>query len=277
MEPIDNFNLRWEDFETNTLGTFKELRDEREFCDVTLACDGKQVLAHKVILAGGSQFFKQILKQNPHPHPLLYLKGVRYEYLLSVLDFMYTGEANIKEKELTAFLDVANDLEIKGLIEKKPLRLPSIKNGETITKNVSHEDECSAVRKVTGPLLQVETSSASQSTCKEGPIDVPLDIHIKVELEDAIPSRANFGVEESRGGLNDGEGMMDFKTDALNSYEISGSVKNGQISADCCEQSQDFTSPDQLVACQQENGLPFNQCEFSDPNSKSNSDENHDW
>ena len=73
----DKYCLRWNDFETNVSHAFNELRQEKELLDVTLACEEDQVMAHKVILSACSSFFRNILKRNPHQHPLLYLKGVR--------------------------------------------------------------------------------------------------------------------------------------------------------------------------------------------------------
>ena len=87
----DQFSLKWKDFHANIATSFKGLRDDDDFLDVTVACDeDKQLQAHKVILSACSPFFKSILKKNPHQHPLLYLKGVKYEDLVSVLNFMYS-------------------------------------------------------------------------------------------------------------------------------------------------------------------------------------------
>ena len=88
----EKFCLRWNDFETSISRAFKELREEKDFFDVTLVCDDSQIEAHKVILSAFYPFFRTILIRNPHQHPpLLYLKGVKYSELLSVLNFMYMG------------------------------------------------------------------------------------------------------------------------------------------------------------------------------------------
>ena len=65
-----------------------------------------------MILSACSPFFRAVLKRNPHSHPLLYLKGVKYESILAVLNFMYNGEVNIAQAELSAFLSVAEDLQV---------------------------------------------------------------------------------------------------------------------------------------------------------------------
>ena len=52
--------LQWNDFKKNTIGALGRLREDKDFSDVTLACeDGQQVEAHKVILAVSSPFFQR--------------------------------------------------------------------------------------------------------------------------------------------------------------------------------------------------------------------------
>ncbi|XP_023340303.1 zinc finger and BTB domain-containing protein 14 isoform X7 [Eurytemora carolleeae] len=117
MGSSEKFCLRWNDFESNISVAFRELREEKDFFDVTLACDDSQLQAHKVILSACSPFFRNILRKNPHQHPLLYLKGVKYKELVSVLNFMYMGEVNVAQEELNSFLSVAEELRVKGLTQ----------------------------------------------------------------------------------------------------------------------------------------------------------------
>jgi len=117
MAASEKFCLRWNDFESNISVAFRELREEKDFFDVTLACEDSQVQAHKVILSACSPFFRSVLRKNPHQHPLLYLKGVKYQEMLSVLNFMYMGEVNVAQEELNSFLAVAEELRVKGLTQ----------------------------------------------------------------------------------------------------------------------------------------------------------------
>jgi BTB/POZ domain len=47
--------------------------------------------------------------------PLIYLPKARLSSLQSLLDFMYSGEVSVSQQELGSFLNLAEDLRIKGL------------------------------------------------------------------------------------------------------------------------------------------------------------------
>jgi len=113
----EKFCLRWNDFQSNISNTFGDLSEDTDFLDVTLVCGEEQLKAHKVILAACSPFFQTILKRNPHPHPLLYLKSMGIEEMKALLDFMYHGEVNVAEDKLATFLSAADELQVKGLTE----------------------------------------------------------------------------------------------------------------------------------------------------------------
>lgn len=114
----EKFCLKWNDFERNISSAFRDIREEKEFFDMTLACEDEQLPAHKVILSACSPFFRTVLRRNPHQHPLLYLKGVSFRDLQAVLNFMYHGEVNVAQDDLNSFLQVAEDLKVKGLTQQ---------------------------------------------------------------------------------------------------------------------------------------------------------------
>ena len=109
--------LQWNDFQENIKSAFENLREDKDFKDVTLVCgDGQQVEAHKVILASSSPFFQKLLGRNKHHHPLLYMRGMKFDTLLAVLDFLYRGEANVFQEDLDSFLAIAEELQLRGLM-----------------------------------------------------------------------------------------------------------------------------------------------------------------
>jgi len=111
------FFLKWNDFQSNMVSSFKHLRDEKSFTDVTLACEGQTCKAHKMVLSACSPYFKSLLEENPSKHPIIILKDVPYNHLQSILEFMYAGEVNVSQEQLPAFLKTADRLKVKGLAE----------------------------------------------------------------------------------------------------------------------------------------------------------------
>ena len=62
MSEEQQFCLRWNNFQANITSQFEALRDEEDFVDVTLACDGQRLKAHKVVLSACSPYFKELFK-----------------------------------------------------------------------------------------------------------------------------------------------------------------------------------------------------------------------
>merc|ERR1712126_23850 len=111
------FCLRWNEFQTNMVSSFKHLREEKSFTDVTLACDGQTCKAHKMVLSACSPYFKASLEENPSKHPIIILKDVPFSHLQAILEYMYAGEVNVSQADLPAFLKTAERLKVKGLAE----------------------------------------------------------------------------------------------------------------------------------------------------------------
>ena len=144
MAPADEkLCLQWNDFKENVISAFRDLRQNKEFTDVTLACeDGQQVEAHKVVLVASSPFFLDILKRNKHPHPLIFMRGVRIENLMAMVDFFYHGEANVHQENLDSFLVLAGELQLKGL-----------KGNQTETEATVSSKELQSKSKITSQKL----------------------------------------------------------------------------------------------------------------------------
>nr|CAD7569741.1 unnamed protein product [Timema californicum] len=68
MAEEQQFCLRWNNFHANITSQFEALRDEEDFVDVTLACDGQRLKAHKVVLSACSPYFKELFKASLEQH-----------------------------------------------------------------------------------------------------------------------------------------------------------------------------------------------------------------
>lgn len=80
-----HYALKWNDFQSSILNSFRHLRDEEDFVDVTLACDERSFTAHKVVLSACSPYFRKLLKANPCEHPIVILRDVRSDDVENLL------------------------------------------------------------------------------------------------------------------------------------------------------------------------------------------------
>merc|ERR1712098_624790 len=117
---MEKFSLKWNDFEPTVTSSIRNIRNEEDFCDVSLVSDDEVTLkAHRLVLSSSSSFFKNILLSNPHQHPLLYLNGINSTDLNFILDYIYRGEVHLFQDQLDSFLNVAQILKIEGLLKNK--------------------------------------------------------------------------------------------------------------------------------------------------------------
>ena len=108
-------NVRIDHFQNLVCDTQKKMRNN-EFCDVTLvSADNKKLEAHKVILSGSSNAFKNMLVDQKHPHPLIFMRGVEHKVLEAMLDLIYNGEAELEDKLRDSFVKLQTDIELFGV------------------------------------------------------------------------------------------------------------------------------------------------------------------
>ncbi|XP_063242216.1 protein tramtrack, beta isoform-like isoform X25 [Bacillus rossius redtenbacheri] len=111
----EHFSLRWDNFHSNLSTSFHTLLQGEELVDVTIAAEGHFVQAHKLVLSVCSPYFKSLFKVNPCKHPIVILKDVGHKELVDILEFMYRGEVDVSQEDLTEFLKTAEMLQVKGL------------------------------------------------------------------------------------------------------------------------------------------------------------------
>ncbi|XP_077516188.1 uncharacterized protein LOC144126116 isoform X3 [Amblyomma americanum] len=111
------FCLKWNNHQPNMLAVFEQLLSNEALVDVTLACEGLSLKAHRMVLSACSPFFQALFVENPCKHPIVILKDMRYMDLKAIVEFMYRGEVNVSQDQLTALLKTAETLKVKGLAE----------------------------------------------------------------------------------------------------------------------------------------------------------------
>lgn len=114
------FCLRWHNHQASLLGSLPGLLDQSYLTDVTLSAEGRTIKAHKIILSACSTFFAELFRNldaAPHQHPVIILPGTSFPSICSLLTFMYAGEVNVFEEQITNLLQLAETLGIKGLAD----------------------------------------------------------------------------------------------------------------------------------------------------------------
>jgi len=199
----EKFCLKWNDFESNISLAFRDIREEKDFFDCTLSCGARQVQAHKIILAACSPFFRTTLRQNPHQHPLLYLKGVEFSDLQAVLTFMYHGEVNVAQDQLNSFLSVAEDLQVKGLTQSSQNdNNPHAEDGGKVSTKAARPSKVSLPSKPPGALQEVtpvvkQEITSQTMTAPAVVIDYPAE-HDQQEYQvhDEAQPQEDYGEED---------------------------------------------------------------------------------
>lgn len=172
MENTPQLSLKWTHFKENFTSQFECLKNQEDFVDVTLACQGKLFRAHKVILSAASPYLTALFKENPCKHPVLIFDDLPSDHLESLLRFIYTGAVSVPETELYSFIESANTLHIRGLSEASqndqpsPKKRPSIDEPDPVilpkkkqkTPQKFEEDKPTKTEKVIEPVIHEPTT-----------------------------------------------------------------------------------------------------------------------
>ncbi|KRT82425.1 BTB domain-containing protein, partial [Oryctes borbonicus] len=101
---VNQFCLKWNNFQSSLISAFESLQTTEDLADVTLTTEGINIKAHKIILSACSPYFRNIFKD------------VFYDDLLAILKFMYHGEVLVTKDRLHSFLQTGEVLQVSGLI-----------------------------------------------------------------------------------------------------------------------------------------------------------------
>ncbi|CAL7951765.1 unnamed protein product [Xylocopa violacea] len=112
--------LRWNSYHSNMQNSFPSLLDTEQFVDVTLACEGRSLKCHKMILSACSDYLADLLRENPCQHPIILMKDLKFWEVEALVKFMYRGEVNVAHDKLPQLLNAAEALQVKGLAGPNP-------------------------------------------------------------------------------------------------------------------------------------------------------------
>ncbi|KAM3957756.1 uncharacterized protein ACR2FA_008192 isoform 2-T2 [Aphomia sociella] len=138
MADNQHFCLRWNNYQSSITSAFENLRDDEDFVDVTLACDGKSLKAHRVVLSACSPYFRELLKSTPCKHPVIVLQDVAFTDLHALVEFIYHGEVNVHQRSLSSFLKTAEVLRVSGLTQNEDVQGPLLQSLRATTAPSPH-------------------------------------------------------------------------------------------------------------------------------------------
>ena len=111
-----SMTMTWKSYSDHLKSMMKEMMINNDLSDVTLVTeDKKHISANINILSACSPVFKEILKKDKNSSPIMYLRGIQYSEMDSIMHYIYLGEATFYAERMNEFLSVAKSLEIKEL------------------------------------------------------------------------------------------------------------------------------------------------------------------
>lgn len=81
------FCLRWNNYQSNVVGDLRSLLEQEEFVDVTLACEGRRLKAHRLMLSACSNYFRNLLKVN---YLLIYYNFRIFKYIFKTYCYYFS-------------------------------------------------------------------------------------------------------------------------------------------------------------------------------------------
>lgn len=214
------FCLKWNNHMNNMMDVFKNLLSTEAMVDVTLACDGLSLKAHKIVLSACSPFFQSLFLENPCKHPIVILKDMKYTELKAIIEFMYHGEVNVAQDQLSALMKTAETLRVKGLAEvtnekqsassdepshrsvpRTDTPPPKRRRGRTRKRSLSDrsDDEISEpnIKQPDSPEIEELSGDMDSASQYSTPSSVPMPSHSTNSFHNKVSQQQEQPVEQS--------------------------------------------------------------------------------
>ncbi|KAK3926780.1 Longitudinals lacking protein-like [Frankliniella fusca] len=193
-----SLSLRWGSHKETMLQSLESSYGDQDFVDMTVACEGQSIQAHKVVVSACSTHLKHLLKENPCPHPIIILKDVAMKELRCLMEFMYCGRVTVEQEQIEPLLEAAKMLGVRGLA-----------TGETVEDLEEPESEKSVSTVKSESDHQLRTSQKRQrsesptSNKKARPIPPLQSILAQTLLTSSTASRQNLNDDVSNENLGE--------------------------------------------------------------------------
>ncbi|CAL4086436.1 unnamed protein product [Meganyctiphanes norvegica] len=179
---VELLSLKWNNQYTTFYQAISGLRNGDSYTDVTLACDGKYYPVHKLVLAMCSEYFNDIFQITYCKNPVVILKDIQSSDLEYILDYMYIGEVNVRQNELSSLMEAAKCLRVKGLVvpDEDPKEILS-SGRQQILKPQSPPSK----RRKTGEPINIDSNLNRRDMCTGS--NLSLDVIPSNRSEEVLP------------------------------------------------------------------------------------------
>ncbi|CAL8108127.1 unnamed protein product [Orchesella dallaii] len=205
--------------------------------DVTLACEGEYIEAHRLVLSLCSSFFKDLFYQNERisdkAHGIVILSHVSVTDLRYILQFMYQGSVHIPKEHVDGFLQAGTLLKVEGLMSATGVAIGISDKAPRVTTPSSSANPCPKSKKPSSPDVKPKKRRRKSSSVSGNGSDDDNEAHGRVEVNvkferpfrdaTSTPFDDNDGVED----LEEAEILHDFgdagDSDVGGASEVDGS------------------------------------------------------
>jgi len=198
----EEFCLRWNNHHNVLVTVLDKLLEKESLVDVTLASEGQFLRVHRLVLCACSQYFEEMLSYQSDKHAIIFLKDIKFVDLKALVDYMYKGEVNVAQDQLSSFLNTAEALNVKGLAYKEDVDQPTpppksrSSNSHSNVKHFHKKATEVAIKDPSIPVVQMPEGSPipnlNPSEAVKTKTTVKSQSNSEVPLNDTVESDENF-------------------------------------------------------------------------------------
>ncbi|PNF17758.1 hypothetical protein B7P43_G06881 [Cryptotermes secundus] len=167
-----HYCLKWNNYQSYVAEIFTQLLQAESMVDVTLCAEGHKIRAHRIVLSACSPYFQDILTNTEDSHPYIILSEMNSDDVKSIVEFIYRGELNVGADRFTSVLKLAEELQIRGLME--------VSNHLPILVNKDGDESNPEPLSSTPALEENHNSSQCSDTLPDMPQTDSVDIFMEV-------------------------------------------------------------------------------------------------
>lgn len=113
MDQDQLYQLKWHNHCTNFITIFSDLYEKGCLTDVTLCTtDGPPIKCHRIVLAACSPYFHEMFIRHAQEPAMCVFQGIKHAEVKAILNYIYTGQCEVKHSMLNRILEAATDLRV---------------------------------------------------------------------------------------------------------------------------------------------------------------------